>query len=80
MKKFVLAALPFVALGICVIIIVINSKNKKVDDTYLAEGMCLGMSFGLLFGSMFSDHLGIFLSLGMMIGEAIGSFINKKGK
>lgn len=80
MLDFVLMALPFVIIGICLIVIIVNNKKNKIDSTYIGEGMCLGICFGVLFGSMFSNHLGMFLSLGMLLGEAIGSCINKKGK
>lgn len=76
MKDFILAALPFVIMGISVAIIIVNSNKNK--EAYISEGMCLGMSFGLLLGTSFgNEHTGLFLSLGMLIGEAIGSFIKK---
>ncbi|MGN0973589.1 MAG: hypothetical protein ACI4OT_02475 [Bacilli bacterium] len=81
MKDFVLAALPFIIMGISIAIIVVNcnKENKKSEKgTYINEGMCIGMSIGLLLGNLFDDgHLGIFLGLGMLIGEAIGSGIKK---
>ena len=80
MKDFILAALPFVIMGISFAIIIVNNHKNKNKGTYTIEGMCLGMSFGLLLGTLFSsEYNGLFLSLGILIGEAIGSFI-KKGK
>ena len=76
MKDFIMAALPFVILGICVIVIIINRKDSK--KTYISEGMCLGMSFGVMISSMFSNNYGLGISLGMFVGEAIGSLILKK--
>lgn len=85
MKDFVLAALPFLIIGISIAIIIVNSnkaKGKKSEEnTYIGEGMCLGMSLGILLGQTFAkEHLGIFLSSGMLVGEAIGSSIKKKEK
>ena len=41
MKDFILAALTFVIIGICIVIIVVNNnKNKsKSEKTYICEGM-----------------------------------------
>lgn len=76
MKDFILAAFPFVIMGISIIVIVVNSKKNK--ENYISEGMVLGMSFGLLFGTAFSNsYLGLFLSIGMLLGEMIGSTIKK---
>lgn len=76
MKDFILAAIPFIIIGISVAIIIVN--NNKSKESYICEGMCIGMSFGLLLGTSFSnEHLGMFLSMGMLIGEAIGSYIKK---
>ena len=80
MKEFILAALPFVIIGLCVAVIVKNCKTSKEEKTYITEGMCLGMCFGSLIGSFFIKHIGIFLSLGMLIGETIGCSIKKKDK
>ena len=80
MKEFILAALPFVVIGLCVAVIAKNSRSKKENKTYITEGMCLGMCFGSLIGSFFTNHIGIFLSLGMLIGETVGCFIEKKEK
>ena len=74
MKDFIFASLPFIIIGICVVIIVVNNRKNKNKESYISEGMCLGMSFGLLIGASFSsEHLGMFLSLGMLVCEAIGS-------
>lgn len=85
MKDFILAALPFIIMGISIVIIVINSKKNKENkeskekESYILEGMCFGMSAGLLLETQFlNEYMGMFLSLGMLIGEAIGFYIRKK--
>lgn len=78
MKEFILAASPFVVIGLCIAVIVKNFNTKKEGKTYITEGMCLGMCFGSLIGTFFIEHIGIFLSLGMLIGETIGCSINKE--
>lgn len=79
MKDFILAALPFIILGVCVIIICkCNKNNKNKDNTYILEGMVLGMGFGLMLGTMPNYNTGLCLLLGMVIGEAIGCSIEKK--
>lgn len=75
-KDFVLAALPFIIIGVAIIVIVVNSKKDK--ENHISEGMCLGMCLGLLIGASFpNEYLGISLSLGMIIGEAIGACVKK---
>ena len=80
MKEVILAALPFVVIGLCVAVIAKNNNIKKGEKTYITEGMCLGMCFGALIGCMFKNYIGIFLSLGMLVGETIGCFIKKNEK
>lgn len=46
MKEFVLATLPCVIIGLCIVVICANKKGKKND--YISEGMCIGMSLGIL--------------------------------
>lgn len=76
MKDFVLAALPFVIIGICLAIICANFKKEK--KTYCSEGMCIGMCLGVSFSSVFKINMGLGLSLGMLVGETIGILIEKK--
>ncbi len=76
MKEFIIACLPFVVMGVAVVIVIVNSKKNKKN--YITEGMILGMSFGLMISNCFDGNMGLGLSLGMLIGEAIGSFVKKK--
>ncbi len=79
MKDFIMAALPFIILGVCIVIICkCNKDNKNKDNTYILEGMVLGMSFGLMLGTMLEYSTGLCLSLGMVIGQTIGCSIEKK--
>lgn len=78
MKDFIMSALPFVIAGICVIVIVMNSKKNK--ENYLLEGMTLGMCFGLMIGNLFDGNIALGLSLGMLVGEAIGASVKRKKK
>lgn len=76
MKDFILAALPFVVIGICVAIICAKFKGEK--KTYCSEGMAIGMCFGVAVSSVFHINYGLGISLGMLIGEAIGISKEKK--
>lgn len=69
MKDFVLAALPFIIIGISIAVIIVNvNKNKsKGKETYISEGMSIGMCFGVAVGSVYAEHFGIFLSIGILI-------------
>ena len=57
-----------------------KGKNKKRDNSYAGEGICLGMCFGMLIGTMSSDSVGISIgiSLGALMGFAVGRCILKK--
>lgn len=77
MKDFIEAALPFIIMGISIIVVCINFKKNKKN--YLTEGMCLGMSFGLMFNNLLDgNQASLCLGLGMLVGEAIGSCIKRK--
>ena len=79
MKDFILAALPFIVIGVCIAVLAANhgkikeSKNKNC----LEEGMCLGMCFGVAISTALDLNLGLGISLGMLIGETVGMFIKK---
>lgn len=80
-KAFFSAALPWLTLGTVIAILaargVSRAKNdKKQEDHYSAEGMCVGMCMGVCFGAMFNST-GLGISLGMLVGLAIGSCIRK---
>lgn len=77
MKEFILAALPWICIGIAVALFAANcGVVKKAKDSdkefgnYMTEGMCLGMCVGTALG-------GNGLIYGMMIGMAIGMCIKK---
>lgn len=76
MKDFILAALPFVIIGICLAFIFANYKEGK--KTYCSEGMAIGMCLGVAISSSFHINLSLGISIGMLIGEAIGITKEKK--
>lgn len=76
MKDFIIAALPFVVIGICLAVICANYKTDK--KTYCSEGMAIGMCFGVAVASTLHINFGLGISIGMLIGEAIGIGIEKK--
>ena len=76
MKDFILSALPFIIIGICLAVICANGKKYK--QTYLSEGLAIGMCFGVAVASALHINLGLGISIGMLIGEAIGISKEKK--
>ena len=78
MKDFILSALPFIIIGICLAIIFANFKKEK--QTYCSEGMSIGMCLGLVLSTTLKFNIGLGLSLGMLIGETVGILIEKKDK
>ena len=76
MKDFILSALPFIIIGICLAFICANGKKYK--QTYCSEGMAIGMCLGVAIASALHINLGLGISIGMLIGEAIGISKEKK--
>lgn len=78
MKEFILAALPWICIGIAVALLAANNGAvKKAKDSdkeygnYMTEGMCLGMCVGTALG-------GNGLIYGMLLGLVVGMFIKKE--
>ena len=78
MKAFMMAALPWICIGIAVALFAANQGAvKKAKDSdkeygnYMTEGMCLGMCIGAAL-----DGNG--LIYGMLLGLVIGMFIKKE--
>lgn len=78
MKEFILAALPWVCIGLALAILAAHwgSKEKQKSDretpadNYMVEGMCLGMAVGLSLGKAGYSY-------GMLLGMVIGMCIPK---
>lgn len=84
-KEFIYAALPWVAMGLLVVILAVRSTTKQNPkdefiDNYGTEGMCLGMCFGTAIGAIFCNDTGLGISLGMLVGLAMGSCVRKENK
>ena len=78
MKEFMMAALPWICIGIAIALFAANhGAAKKAKDSdkeygnYMTEGMCLGMCVGIALG-------GNELIYGMLVGLVVGIFIKKK--
>lgn len=79
MKEFIVAALPWICIGIAIALFAANhGAAKKAKDSdkeyrnYMTEGMCLGMCVGTALG-------GNGLIYGMLVGLVIGMCIKKEG-
>lgn len=85
-KDFVLAALPWVVMGIALAVAAVavsrrrKTNGKPAKETYMGEGMALGMLFGVAIGSTDGVELSTGLSMGLMLGMVVGLCIEKKGK
>ena len=75
MKDFILAALPFIVIGVCIAVMAANHGKLKEgkNKNYLEEGMC----FGVAISTALNLNLGLGISLGMLIGETVGMFMKK---
>ena len=78
MKEFMMAALPWICIGVAIVMFAENhsaAKKAKESDkeygNYMTEGMCLGMCVGIALG-------GNGLVYGMLMGLVVGMFIKKE--
>ena len=93
MKDFIMAALPWICIGVSLAIFMVTVSSKannktKVDvntkdseaeeDNYMLIGMCLGMCIGSALGASGIISISYGTSFGMLIGMAIGSTIKKQ--
>lgn len=80
MKDFIVAALPFFIIGICLAIICANFRRKRNDEEQncLVEGMCIGMCLGVAVSTALKANIGLGISIGMLVGETIGLFVRKE--
>lgn len=87
--EFVMAALPWIAVGLLLAVFAARSagskkkakqSGEKQRGDYGTEGMCLGMCFGTAIGTSLGNNTGLGISLGMLLGLAVGSSIKKKGQ
>ena len=81
---FIMAALPWIAMGLLLAIFCARSasgkrKSDEKNENYGTEGMCLGMCLGTAIGTAL-DNTGIGISLGMLIGLAIGTCLKKEAQ
>ena len=80
MKDFILAALPWVAVGIAIAVACVSSAGgKEKKGTTLTNGVCYGLCFGVAMGTAF-DNMGLGIALGMALGLLLGSLFFGKGK
>ena len=79
MKDFVLAALPWVAIGLCLAIFFVRSseKEKKKNENYGTEGMSVGMCIGVALSTCIDGGVGVGISVGMLLGLGVGMCIPK---
>ena len=78
MKEFMMAALPWICIGIAIALLAAShGMAKKAKDSgkehgnYMTEGMCLGMCVGTALG----DNGLIY---GMLLGLVVGMLIKKE--
>ena len=82
MKDFIMAAFPWVLMGLALAIIFANysrlkKQTDKTENNFSGEGMCLGMCFGVALSTTGLFDLSIGISLGLLVGLVIGSSIKK---
>ncbi len=78
MKDFIVAALPFVVMGICLAIFFANRKKIK-EKTFMPFGMCIGLAIGISIGTA-EGHTGLGATTGMLVGMVIGLLVKDNGE
>ena len=81
MKDFITAALPWIIIGIAIVLLAVNAgkrkKGEKKGADSMSEGMCIGMCIGVALGASGVLDLGLGISLKMLAGMAVGSCVKK---
>lgn len=90
MKEFLLAALPWLAIGISLALVFANyskrrknkasgaaEEKKQPAGNYMTEGICFGMCAGVVLSTTGFVEPGLGISLGMLLGIAVGMHIKK---
>lgn len=73
MKDFMMAALPWVCIGIAIALWAASAGGKKEGQgSFVAEGICLGLCVGLCLDAAYTGY-------GMLAGAVVGMLI-RKGK
>lgn len=73
---------PYTIIGICIVVITINSKKNK--DNYLVEGMIIGTVIGGFIGLLLkyvikvNTDIGLYIAILSMTGEMCGVLIKRK--
>lgn len=76
MKDFMLAALPWVCMGLSVALCAAHFFGQQAEDreqNYMIEGMLVGMVLSLIFGAEY-------LAYGMLLGVLVGMYIKKEAR
>lgn len=71
MKDFILAALPWVCMGLSVALCAAHFFGQQAENgaqNYMIEGMYVGMGTSLIFGA---EHLAYGMLLGLLAGMCI---------
>ena len=76
MKDFILAALPYILIGLSLAVLFANCRRS--EKSYLTEGMCIGICLGVALSTSLNLNLGFSISFGMLAGETAGMLLKKK--
>ncbi|HIR14894.1 MAG TPA: hypothetical protein IAB31_13345 [Candidatus Choladousia intestinavium] len=80
MKDFILAALPYILIGLSLAVLFANYRkgSERSEKNYLTEGMCIGICLGVALSTSLNLNLGFSISFGMLAGETAGMLLKKK--
>lgn len=83
MKDFIMAALPWVIMGIALAVACVSfasgkkkTKNGEQGEQQMGAGVPLGMCFGVSFGAAMgalTDNMGVWLPVGISVGMLFGA-------
>lgn len=73
MKLFLMAALPWVSVGLALALTAVKCSPEKqgIQNTYLLECLCVGVCLGVIWG-------GDGMCYGMLLGTVLGGLIPKE--
>lgn len=79
MSEIIQQVLPWVIIGIAVVLYAVQYKKRAQEKNYLTKGLACGLGFGTAICGSGIFHPVMIVGMGMLIGEVIGLNIKRRG-
>ena len=78
MDQFIHGTLPYILVGLVLVILVWDQHRPQRKASFIMGGMCLGLLAGLGIAMLMKQDLGLGVGIGMLLGEVLGLLVKKK--